>query len=132
MTQSLRRQVAQLAQTADMALKLSSGQNCFLSSFSWSFAYFAEWPVEWAGAALTTVDHADIRESTQPKGYPDCSYHQTTVRVAALPLSLYEGQSETASKRFRGFACNRAASCPLINPLLDRAELSICLFEGPS
>jgi len=44
----------------------------------------SEWPVEWAGAASTTVDHADIPESTQPGG---CSYHQTTVRVAALPLS---------------------------------------------
>jgi hypothetical protein len=32
------------------------------------------------------VDHADIRESTPPREYPDGSYHQTTVRVAALPV----------------------------------------------
>jgi hypothetical protein len=77
-----------------MALKVSSGQIDFLSSFSWSFIVaFSEWPDEWAGAASTTVDHADIRESTQQS----CSYHQTTVRVAALPLSNNEGQFKTAS-----------------------------------
>ena len=26
-----------------------------------------EWPAQWAGAALTTVDPADMRESTQPR-----------------------------------------------------------------
>ena len=53
----------------------------------------AEWPAQWAGAALTTVDHADMREFAQQS----CGYHQTTVRVAALPLSRHEGQWNTAS-----------------------------------
>ena len=76
---------------------LQKCQGCravFFPIFHGSSFTFTEWPAEWAGAALTTVDHADIRESTQPGG---CSYHQTTVRVAALPLSRHEGQLKTAS-----------------------------------
>ena len=45
---------------------MSSGQSDFLSRISWPYLLrIWEWPVEWAGAALATVDHADIRESTQ-------------------------------------------------------------------
>ena len=45
------------------------------------------------GVKLWSCELAVEQESTQPEG---CSYHQTTVRVAARPLSRNEGQSKTA------------------------------------
>ena len=57
-----------VSRNVDMALKMSSGQSDFFPFFHGLSSDFAEWPAQWAGAASTTVDHADMRESTQLRG----------------------------------------------------------------
>ena len=85
---------------------MSSEQSDFLSGISWPYCLrITEWPVEWAGAASTTVDHADMRESTQPRRAVVITRPQLESRrvlslgtrvSSTLPLNDNEGSPVTA------------------------------------